>query len=229
MQQVEVDRAYRIIAVMEHTAKVIRDELMPRLDDAKQRWRRRVLWLDAIVFGLLGVAGLVVTAWLGWWQGLSFQPPGIDAVAGDPVLLGVAIAIVVAVIGYIHFSLRRIAARSLLPWLRDSEPNEERRGWLLNAFKKNTSFWRSIFWNRPAGWDRWSKRRIERVLTEADRYVQSLNNRFADPSGAVRRGARPAASQPAAAAPKAPAAEGVAQPHDYADPQSDEQKDTKVA
>jgi hypothetical protein len=33
------------------------------------------------------------------------------------------------------------------------------------------------------GWSRRSRRRIQQVLEDADRYVQELNDRFANPSG----------------------------------------------
>ncbi|MCA8967738.1 MAG: hypothetical protein KDC48_22850, partial [Planctomycetes bacterium] len=143
----------------------------------------------------------------------------------DPITLGIVAAGLLAIGGYLHFSLRRIAAQTLLPWLRNSEPNEERREWLTSAFRKNTRFWRSIFWTRPAGWDRWSSARLERVLTEADRYVQSLNNRFADPTGSVRRGARPVAEKQASSGhprPAATTAADVAPPRDYAEPVTDD-------
>ena len=228
MQQVEVDRAYRIIGVMENTAKVVRDVLMPRLEEAKQRWCRRVLWLDGIVFGLIGVGLVALSAWLGYWQGFSFEPPWLDALRADPIIVGAIGAGVFAIAAYLHFSMRRIAAQTLVPWLRHNEPNEERREWLLQAFRKNTRLWRSIFWTRPAGWDRWSKRRLERVLGDADRYVQSLNNRFADPTGSVRRGARNGdkpASGVLPSTPKAPAAAVVAPPRDYAESGSEDAQD----
>ena len=221
MQQVEVDRAYRIIGVLEHTAKVIRDELMPRIEEARQRWCRRVLWLDGIVFGLIGVALVTLSVWLGYWQGLSFQPPWADALRNDPITLGVVLGGVAAIAAYVHFSLRRIAAQTLLPWLREGEPNEERRDWLVNAFRKSTRFWRPLFWSRPAGWDRWSKKRIERVLAEADRYVQSLNNRFTDPSGSVRRSARTTPAT-ATSTTRPATVTTLAPPRDYADPGSED-------
>jgi hypothetical protein len=54
---------------------------------------------------------------------------------------------------------------------------------LQKAFGKNTRPWRSIFFTRPAGWGKRARHPLAEVLAEADRYVQSLNDRFTNPSG----------------------------------------------
>src|SRR5690606_19690499 len=59
IRQVEVERAYRVVGVLEKTARHIRDELIPRLSAARRRWRQRTLWLSVGVFGSLIVAFLL--------------------------------------------------------------------------------------------------------------------------------------------------------------------------
>ena len=118
MQQVEVERAYRIIGVLEKMAKNIKDELVPRIRTAKAHWKRRVLWLDGVVFGAIG-AGLVgLSVWAGYWQGFRFAPPWLDKLLGDRLVLGLAIAGVIIAVLYLHFFLRRVAARRVIAKLR---------------------------------------------------------------------------------------------------------------
>jgi hypothetical protein len=55
---------------------------------------------------------------------------------------------------------------------------------IANAFQKNTRFWRSIFIKQPSGWGQRTKRQLTTVLAEANGYVQALNDKFTNPSGA---------------------------------------------
>ena len=62
-------------------------------------------------------------------------------------------------------------------------PTENGPGNIAAAFLKNTFPMRSIFAVNPAGWGRRSRKTIERVRNEADTFVKSLNDKFADPLG----------------------------------------------
>ena len=56
IHQVEVERVYRIVGVLEKTAKTIEHRVVPAVASAKASWRRAVLWLDGVVFGALVLA-----------------------------------------------------------------------------------------------------------------------------------------------------------------------------
>jgi hypothetical protein len=184
MQQVEVERAYRIIGVLEKTAKSIEGDWVPRLRQAKEAWKRRVLWAD----GAIAVAGLVAalagTVYAGWWQGLSFQPPWLGTTTPWVITgLWVVGAALLALALYVHLGVRRLAARSVARTLGADIPHAPSRESLQKAFAKNTRFPRTIFLSRPAGWGQRARRRIAEVVAEADRYVQRLNDRFTNVSG----------------------------------------------
>jgi len=51
IDQLEVERSYRVAGSLERTATRIRDLIVPRLEAARRAWKRRVLWLDALAFG----------------------------------------------------------------------------------------------------------------------------------------------------------------------------------
>lgn len=184
MHQVEVERAYRIIGVLEKTAKAIEHEVVPRVRRAIASWRRRVLWLDGVVFGLIVAVFLAWTVWAGYWHGFYFAPPWGAAIADNPFYLWSPVFVVVVLGCYVHFRFRKLAARRITNRLRtDRSLDNGMREWIARAFVRSTRPWRSIFLRDPAGWGQRARRRLVRVLAEADGYVQTLNDRFANPSG----------------------------------------------
>nr|VFJ52706.1 MAG: Dynamin family protein [Candidatus Kentron sp. DK] len=183
MEQVEVERAYRIIGVLEKTAKKIRDDIVPRIQSAKGAWRRYTLWIDAIVFGALFLGALLFTLVAGYWEGFHFAPPGwLQWLTATWPRTGVSAGIVLLVLGYLHFLLRRIGARFVIAGLRRKLPEADREA-VIAGFRKNTNPLLSIFKGKPIGWSRWAAKRINNVLQDSDNYVQRLNSLYADPSG----------------------------------------------
>ena len=181
MGQVEVERAYRVIGTLEKLALAIRDEAVPALEGARAAWRKRILWADAGLLVLLAAAA----AGIGVWVGLDAASGWLGA-AGFGTVLGAAVLLVAA--GYVHFQVRRLAARAcgrrlVRGWTADSPIEAD---WLARAFAHGTSAWRTMWSGAPAGWRGGAKRKIARVLEDTGRYVQRLNDRFADPSGRSR-------------------------------------------
>ncbi|MDQ3583328.1 MAG: dynamin family protein [Pseudomonadota bacterium] len=177
MQQVEVERAYRIIGVLEMSAKAIESELVPRLRAARQRWKRRVLWIDALIYGSVIGASVFAVIAAGGWQGLAAALPWPAPVLWAVVAMGGLLLL------YPHVVVRRLAARSVLRTLTREPIASELREAVVKAFRKNTRLRHSLLRSAPIGWGRRTKGYIARVQADADRYVQSLNDRFASPSG----------------------------------------------
>jgi len=183
MHEVEIERAYRIVGVLERTARDIEERAIPAIKEAVARWKRRVLWGDALAFGLLLVSLFGITLKQGYWQGFRFAPPWLESLTTSPALqIGVAGGALAVVLG-LHFLIRSLAARSLLRQLRKQGDRLAIKGNLANAFLRNTKPWRSIFSASPAGWGRSARKRLTQVKEAADNYVQTLNDRFTNPSG----------------------------------------------
>ena len=182
MEQVEVERAYRVIGMLEKLALAIRDDAVPLLERTRAAWRRRILWIDG---GLLAAA-VAVAIGIGAWTGFDTAAGWIEA-AGLGTALGAAVILAIAV--YAHFQVRRMAARAFGRRLAregggaDSpiEPD-----WLARAFEHGTAVWRTMWIAAPAGWGGGARQKIASVLQDTGRYVQRLNDRFADPSGRSR-------------------------------------------
>lgn len=187
MEQVGVDRAYRVVGALEQTARDIQDLFVPKLEALLAEWRRRVLRLDAVVFGLLGALVGGWTLWTGEWDGLSFSHPTWAGLFDlDPLWQLVLLAVALVAGGYVHARLRARAARAVLARLakrpRDDHGTQFADS-LPRAFRNSAGGWRSIFWRRPVGWEGRGRRRVADVLSEANGYVQLLNDRYTDPSG----------------------------------------------
>ncbi|NEV60729.1 dynamin family protein [Thiorhodococcus minor] len=183
MEQVEVERAYRIIASLRKCATDFHRTSIPLLETAMQRWRRRTLTADVLIFGALAIGLLAGSFKLGQWQGLSYHAGWLDIVQsipwGIPSLEG---ALVLLVLG-IHFGIRRIAALSVMPWLRKQIAKSEPPGNVLSCFQQNTRFWRTILLGRPFGWNGQARAEIDEVLQGCETYIQTLNERFTNPRG----------------------------------------------
>ncbi|MDX1434418.1 MAG: dynamin family protein, partial [Gammaproteobacteria bacterium] len=206
IEQVEVERAYRITGVMEQTARAIEESAVPALREARRRWKRRTLWADGIVFGALVALVLGASVQAGYWQGLAFAPPWLPWLVERPLVLWLIVAALVLGAGYVHFVIRRAAAGTVRAAMRRLDLDQQLHEWLERAFDKNTRAWQPLWGAEPVGWTAATRKRIAQVLSEADRYVQDLNSRFTDPSGRTGAGRARRAAESAAAAPKPPEA-----------------------
>lgn len=182
MEEVEIERAYRIVGALEKTARDIEERSIPLISSALGRWKKRVLLGDAVLMGGLLLALLIFSVNAGYWQGFKFAPPWLESGVNTP-LPWVLTALLVIVLVIIHFAVRLAAARSLLKGLRKQVSSAGIKGNPVSAFLRSTKPWRSIFRKNPAGWGRKSKRQLREVLQATDTYIQTLNDRFTNPSG----------------------------------------------
>jgi len=187
IHQVEIERSYRVVALLDQISHKIEDKIVPKLQSLIVRWRKRVLWMDGIFFGAIIVAVLAGTLWTGDWSVPGFSHPFWNKLFKSSFLSWAALGAVIALAGYAHFNIRKRAANCIIAGLKKEKgdmKDMEFLGNLTRSFWKNTLFWRTIFCQRPAGWNERSRRLIKEVFAETNGYVQELNNRFADPSGA---------------------------------------------
>jgi hypothetical protein len=183
IEQVGVQRAYRIIGILEQTAHMLESEVVPRLQRFLSEWRRMTLWLDGFLFGGLLALFLVVTIHGGYWDGLSLQLPFWIYLADYPTIRLMLTALLAAAVGYAHFSVRRWTSQRVArrlaadPRLNDLLPN------YVRAFHKNSRWFRSIFRRHPAGWGERAARSLAQVSDDSQQFVQKLNDLYANPSG----------------------------------------------
>ncbi len=179
MQEVSVERVYRIIGALENTANQIEQLAVPRIKQAMEAWSRKVLIFDGILYGLIIAALIGFSVYAGYWVDWSFQPPWLESFKASKIAQGVTAGLFIAVFAGIHYWVRSKVAKKIVKTL----PTENGPGNIAAAFLKNTFPMRSVFAVNPAGWGRRARKTIERVRNEADTFVKSLNDKFADPLG----------------------------------------------
>ncbi|MEK6736985.1 MAG: dynamin family protein [Pseudomonadota bacterium] len=181
MQQIEVERAYRIVGKLEQTAKGIKNQVVNKLSDMLKQWKNKVFLFDGLVFGLLAVlAGVGLTLSESWGLVNTFST---DIHRGDQSSL-IILALLILSIGYIHFSVRRFAANKILKKLSDEFGNDhETCKQYTQAFNKCTVAYRPMFLQGPTGWNEVTQQTIDEIINEANDYIQALNDQFTNPSG----------------------------------------------
>jgi hypothetical protein len=184
MERVEIERAYRIIAALRETANAFGHESVPLLQSAVRRWRARTLLVDAALIALVGVLFFYWSIGAGHWVGLSYEPAWLEVLTsqipwGRDALIGVLIALAVGT----HFTVRKLAAMSVEPWLRKQVARKNPPGNLMSAFRKNTRFYRPVIIGRPIGWSGKARAQINEVLQNCENFVQTLNERYTNPKG----------------------------------------------
>lgn len=183
MEQVEIERAYRIVGSLEKHAREFGEKTVPAINQLLTRWRKRTLIGDAMLAAILIAAFFGITMQLGQWDGATLKVGWWDALTASPMRIYFAALGAYLVWLLLHYGVRRVAAGSLADHARRRGEELGIRGDLAGAFRANTRFWHSIFSRKPAGWTRRSRKRVQHALDAADHYVQNLNDRFTNPSG----------------------------------------------
>lgn len=181
MQQIEVERSYRIAGKLEQTAKGIKTQVVSKLTDMLKSWKRNVFIFDSLAFATLAVLAGLTLALTDSWDLVKTLTSG--AMASDTSSL-ITLALLLGGIGYIHFSIRHISARKELKKIAnelgaDSDIYKQYE----RSFGKSTAAYRPMFFQSPAGWNETTQQIIEEVINEANDYIQALNDQFTNPSG----------------------------------------------
>lgn len=179
IEGVNTERAYRVVGALESLSNEIEQQAVPTLQTALGRWRRDVLIWDGILFSALAVGFGILSVSLGWWDGLSFNPPWLGLATAGLVNTIIAIAVPVLLLLLLHHVVRGWVRRYVVAGLSEKET----AGNVKTAFHKSTGLLRSIFQSSPKGWGRGARKRLAALRDATDKFVQQLNDRFTNPSG----------------------------------------------
>ncbi len=186
ISRVGVERSYRITGALEKLAYHIEEKLVPRLTAYRTQWRRSVLWADGVIAGVFAVLAVVAAGWLGMRDGWQWSAPSWwEGSTGNIAWSLIALAAVVILFSFLHFRARKLMAGRILRLIdRQFAPGLE-RGRLRSAFVYNTRPWANLFRRLPLGWNARTRKRLRKVIAEANENVQVLNDSFTDPSGKI--------------------------------------------
>jgi hypothetical protein len=183
IEQVGVERAYRIVGMLEQTARMLEQDAVPQLQRFLSGWRRLTLWADGAALGALLLVFLAGTLYAGYWQGFRLRLPLWEFLDAYPVVQTALLAILAAALVYVHFWIRRWAAGRTARRLAAGGAGGEADAGILLAFRKNSRWFRTLFRRRPAGWNRRTAHSLAKVLEDSQAYVQKLNDMYTNPSG----------------------------------------------
>ena len=179
MKQIGIERAYRIIAALENISRDIETRAIPLLNELMAKWRKRTLILDILGWSVLSYFAFN----FGWVQSLydGRNLPLFDGLLNlKPLHTGLLMA--GSAFAW-HLMSRKLVANSLKRTVNKAQDFLGQKLDLRNAFSSSTSYYHTIFSFKPRGWNYFNRSRINKVREEADAYVQSLNDRYTNPSG----------------------------------------------
>jgi len=186
IQQIYVDRIYRVLGNLHNQARNLEQQTIPKLSSLIRKWERGVIWRDIFIFCFLALAAAAVSysqglfeteftknAWLSQWL------ENINSNPSFAITLGIFTTVIVLAL---HYAMRFLSSRSImgdLEYAADAGDNVN----LKNAFSRNTRLYRSIFRPDVVGWHRFTRNRLRRVLKKADEGLQKMNDKYTRPSG----------------------------------------------
>lgn len=179
MDEVELQRNYRIVSVLETVANELEHDVLPKLRDAKARWRRGVLMGDAIAFGVVAAVAFGLAVYFRWLPPAEmFTFDWLNANKLD-VAAGVAGAVILVVV--FHIWMRGFIAKRIAAPLNETYGQVDLN--LKQAFLKSVGLFQSVFRTEPAGWSKRAAKKLRLVRDTVASHIQNLNDRYADPSG----------------------------------------------
>jgi len=179
MEDINIERVYRIIGSMESLSNQIEQQAVPQIQMAMKRWKRRVIVTDLVIFIPLIVGLLALTVVAGYWQGFSFNPPWLETLQQKKGL-GIAAIGLTAILAYL---LHQLIRSKLVNGVAKKLSTDDPYGNISTAFRKNTRWWRSIFRKNPVGWNNKVRTRMDGIRSDIDEFVQTLNDRYTSPAG----------------------------------------------
>ncbi len=163
MEGVKVERAYRISKALEDFAKEIKNNQFPKLHTALSRWKKRVFWIDTIVFVSLffGLGTLVVS---------GIAPLDSSFFAGMAV-------VALLLFAFAHFNIKSVMSRREVKKLQESDPA------VAHALAKNTKWYSFMLSASSKGWRNRTLDKLESVIKHSQDSIRKLNDQFVSPSG----------------------------------------------
>lgn len=178
MTGVEIDRAYRVIELMTGAADTLAGENgVGLLKHYLRQWRRRTLIFDSLMLAPIVAACGAAFIWAN-----AAAMGVVERVFGNTAGGWAIVALVVVIVGAIHFSARTLAANQIARRIQPASQQAFNID-LRRAFRRNVRWWRGLFSLQPKGWHVFARRRVARIRDQQESLVRRLNDRFTQPSG----------------------------------------------
>ncbi len=169
--EVSVERVYRIIGSLEHTANQVQNSIVPQVSEAVRTWVKRVLLVDVVILVPITIyMSVYIIKHLG--SGTAFDAYGST---------GFAFAVLLALftLYILHLFVRGFVAK----WMAKSLPGQEPEGNVRLGFLRNTKWWQPLARPYIVGWNKYARAKLVSIREAADTLVQKLNDEYTNPSG----------------------------------------------
>ena len=167
MDQVNVERAYRIVKSLEIFAKEMKEEKIPLLKEVLHLWWKKVLFAD------LAMLILIISA-------LAFSHFQFDVLSN--VLSSPLKFIGIAGISSLFILITHIKARTIFA-------NKAAKKWeskdiaISQAIKHNTRWWKHTAGIGGNSWHKKTKAKLEALEAQGRTLIQKLNDQYVNPNG----------------------------------------------
>ena len=168
LANVEHDRSYRILNVLEKSIHAIEDVVIPELKDGIDHWKDRVNMSSLVVLGSL--AALAVFAEL---------QIGITDLLFDPVFGPIILLVVLCFLVPLHMIMSKIQAKYVIARLNNRQKELHLLENLGELFEANLTFSRMLLnFSEPAGWNKKTRAKLAQLSVRAKDLVEALNDSF---------------------------------------------------
>ena len=174
MEDINVERVYRIIGSMESLSNQIEQQAVPQIKVAMRRWRKRVIIADLLVFIPL-IIGLLALIYSFDW----LNHPWLAQLQTNQVMGLIAVGVLAVLAYLLHLFIKNSLVNSVAKTLN----TEDSYGNVAAAFRKNARWYRSIFKSNPVGWSNRVRKKLDAIRNDIDDFVQTLNDRYTSPAG----------------------------------------------
>lgn len=179
MNEVEVQRNYRIVGMLETVANELENDILPTLREAKNKWRRGVLIGDTIALVAASAIAIGFMTYFNWLPSKAiFTFDWLQLNLTNVIASLIALLIL---LGAFHYWVRGVVAKRIAAKLGETHGQVDLN--IRQAFVKSVGALHSIFRLEPAGWNARAQKNLRMVREIAANHIQSLNDLFADPSG----------------------------------------------
>jgi GTPase SAR1 family protein len=172
IQQLEIERSYRILGTLERLVEEFQDVALPEIETVFKIYRKRLIRTDCATFlPVLGAAGYAM---------VEFVPlePNLLVMAGSGVLAGLLL-----VWSRVHIVLSKIFSAFGVRALKKRQKTLNIRWDMVRGFRANASPW--PFFRKPGlmGWSRRCEIQLSAIRQRCKESIQSLNDLYTNPSG----------------------------------------------
>ncbi len=168
INNLDTDRSYRILNVLEKSIRAIEDVYAPEVRAAVETWKDRTNMTTLIVLGFLVTILLFAEITM-----------GVLDVLIDPIIGPLFLLVLIAIFLPMHMIVAKMHAKLIMTQLHERQRQLNIPENLAGMFEKGLGFWRIVLPVKSTIADsKKYRKRLQQLLEKSKNLVQSLNDQF---------------------------------------------------